>query len=112
VAPIDGVVSLVKAQAGQVVAPGVTVAHVFDPEHLMIRFQVTHDRRHEITSATLVELSVAGADLPLQARVTSVSSDLEPPLDFAVAEADLVDADAARGVQIGTLVDVRLVTQK
>jgi hypothetical protein len=59
-----------------------------------------------------VELSVTGADLPLQARVTSVSSDLEPPLDFAVAEADIVDASAARGVQIGTLVDVRLVTQK
>src|SRR5262245_55568384 len=107
-APIDGVVSLVKAQAGQVVAPGVTVAHVFDPEHLMIRFQVTHDRRHEVTSGTLVELSVAGADPPLQARVTSVSSDLEPPLDFAVAEADIVDAAAARGVQIGTVVDVEI----
>ena len=105
-------VSLVKAQAGQVVAPGVTVAHVFDPEHLMIRFQVTRDRRHEVAGGTLVELSVAGADQPLQARVTSVSSDLEPPLDFAVAEADVVDAGATHGGQIGTLVDVRLVAQK
>lgn len=78
----------------------------------MIRFQVSHDRRHEVASGTLVELRVTGADLPLQARVTSVSSDLEPPLDFAVAEADIVDASAARGVQIGTLVDVRLVAQK
>jgi hypothetical protein len=43
------------------------------------------------------------------ARVTSVSADLEPPLDFAVAEADIVDAGVARDVQIGTLGDVRAV---
>ena len=44
--------------------------------------------------------------------MTSVSSDLEPPLDFAVAEADIVDAGAARDVPIGTLGDVRVVAAK
>jgi membrane fusion protein, macrolide-specific efflux system len=106
VAPIDGVVSLVKARVGEVVAPGATIARVFDPANLMIRFQVTRDRRREIVSGAMVELAVAGTERPLRARVTSVSSDLEPPLDFAVAEADIVDAAAARGVQIGTLVEV------
>jgi multidrug resistance efflux pump len=107
-APIDGVVSLVKAQAGEVVAPGVAIARVFDPESLMIRFQVTHEHQHEVATGTTVELTFAGADHPMRARVTSVSADLEPPLDFAVAEANLVDPGGARGVPIGTLVDVRV----
>lgn len=111
-APIDGMVSLVKAQVGEVVAPGAAIARVFDPENLMIRFQVPHDRRREFSAGTAVELTVAGADRPLRARVTSVSSDLEPPLDFAVAEADIVDASAARDVQIGTLGDVRAVAPR
>jgi hypothetical protein len=33
---------------------------------------------------------------------------LEPPLDFAVTEADILDAATARNVQIGTLDDVRV----
>lgn len=111
-APIDGVVSLVKAQAGEVVAPGAAIARVFDPANLMIRFQVPRDRRREVSTGTAVELTVTGADRPLQARVTSVSSDLEPPLDFAVAEADIIDAGAARDVQIGTLGDVRAVAPR
>ncbi|HEX3760629.1 MAG TPA: HlyD family efflux transporter periplasmic adaptor subunit [Kofleriaceae bacterium] len=110
-APIDGVVSLVKAQAGEVVAPGVAIARVFDPDSLMIRFQVTHEHQHEIASGVLVELTVGSTGHPLRARVTSVSADLEPPLDFAVAEANIVDPGAARGVQIGTLVDVRVVDE-
>jgi macrolide-specific efflux system membrane fusion protein len=111
-APIDGVVSLVKAQPGEVVAPGAAIARVFDPSNLMIRFQVPRDRRREVSIGTAVELTVAGADRPLRARVTSVSSDLEPPLDFAVAEADILDARAARDVQIGTLGDVRAVAPR
>jgi RND family efflux transporter MFP subunit len=106
-APIDGVVSLVRAQPGEVVAPGAAIARVFDPANLRIRFQVPRDRRREIFTGTAVALTVPGSDRPLQARVTSVSSELEPPLDFAVAEADIVDAGAARDVQIGTLGDVR-----
>jgi RND family efflux transporter MFP subunit len=108
-APIDGVVSLIKAQTGEVVAPGAVIARVFDPASLMIRFQVPRDRRRELSTGTVVELTVAGAARPLRARVTSVSSDLEPPLDFAVAEADIDDAAAAREIQIGTLGDVRVV---
>ncbi|HEY0478346.1 MAG TPA: efflux RND transporter periplasmic adaptor subunit [Kofleriaceae bacterium] len=109
-APIDGVVSIVKAQPGEVVAPGAAIARVFDPTNLMIRFQVPRDRRRDVTAGGAVELTIAGADRPLRATVTSVSTDLEPPLDFAVAEADITDAAAAHDVQIGTLGDVHLVT--
>ena len=111
-APIDGVVSLVKAQAGEVVAPGAAIARVFDPANLMIRFQVPRDRRHEVSAGAAVELTVAGAEQPLRARVASVSSDLEPPLDFAVGEADIIDAGAAHDVQIGTLGDVHVVASR
>jgi RND family efflux transporter MFP subunit len=108
-APIDGVVSLVKAQVGEIVATGAPIVRVFDPASLMIRFQVPRDRHREITVGAVVELKVAGADRPLRASVTSVSSDLEPPLDFSVAEADIADAGAAHDVQIGTLGDVRII---
>lgn len=108
-APVDGVLSLIKTQPGEVVAPGAVIARVFDPDSLMIRFQVLHDRRREVAPGAMVELTVAGADHPLRARVTSVSTDLEPPLDFAVAEADIVDPGAARDVQIGTLGEVRVI---
>ncbi|HEU4730930.1 MAG TPA: HlyD family efflux transporter periplasmic adaptor subunit, partial [Kofleriaceae bacterium] len=85
------------------------VGRVFDPSHLMIRFQVPRERHGEVTPGATVELTVAGADHPLRARVTSVSADLELPLDFAVGEADIADMQAARDVQIGTLGDVRVV---
>ena len=98
--------------SSEVVAPGAALARVFDPDNLMIRFQVPRDRRREVSAGTAVELTVAGADRPLRAHVTSVSSDLEPPLDFAVAEADIVEAVAARDVQFGTLGDVRVVAAK
>ena len=111
-APIDGEVSLVKVQVGEVVAQGATIARVFDAANLMIRFQVPRGRRRDVVEGTVVELTVAGADHPLRARVTSVSTDLEPPLDFAVAEADIGDTGAAHDVQIGTLGDVRVVARR
>jgi len=107
-APIDGVVSLVKAQPGAVVAPGTPIARVFDPSRLMIRFQVLRERRREIAVGTAVELRIADVTTPLPAHVTSVSADLEPPLDFAVAEADLEPGAALAEVQVGTLGDVRV----
>jgi RND family efflux transporter MFP subunit len=106
VAPIDGVVSLVKAQPGEVVVPGAILARVFDPAKLMVRFQVTRARRNDVAIGTTVALHVPGVDHDVLAQVTSVSADLEPPLDFAVAEAD-VTSDA-HDVQVGTVGDVRV----
>ena len=103
---IGGTVSLVKAQKGEVVAPGVAIARVFDPAHLMIRFQVTHDRRHDFVEGTAVELRVPGVAAALAAHITAVSADLEPPLDFAVAEADITDTTP--DLQIGVLGEVRI----
>ena len=105
VAPIDGVVSLVKVQPGEVVMPGSVIARVFDPSELTVRFQVTRDRRKDVEVGGEVALTVPGADHPVTATVRSVSADLEPPLDFAVAEADVVGAP---DLPIGSVGDVRI----
>lgn len=106
-APIDGIVSLVKAQPGEVVMPGAVIARVFDPSGLAVRFQVTRDRRKDIAQGTQVALRVPGVEREVTARVTSVSADLEPPLDFAVAEAEVIgDAPDA---PIGSVGDVQVV---
>jgi macrolide-specific efflux system membrane fusion protein len=107
-APIDGVVSLVKVQDGQVVAQGTPIARVFDPRALTVRFQVPRPRHGELAVGDHVTIAVAGAPRPLSAVVTTLSADLEPPLDFAVAEADIVDEPAAHDVQVGTLGEVRV----
>lgn len=109
-APIDGVVSLVKVQTGQEVTPGVAIGRVFDPSKLMSRFQVTHEHQGEIAVDQIVELTIAGTNRKLKAKVTSVSADLEPPLDFAIADAAILDPGAAKDVMVGTHVDVRLAT--
>jgi RND family efflux transporter MFP subunit len=105
VAPIDGVVSLVKVQPGEVVGPGAVIARVFDPSGLTVRFQVTHDRRKDVEVGTRVVLAVAGNEVT--AEVKSVSADLEPPLDFAVAEADVVGNPP--DMPVGSVGDVRIV---
>nr|HEX4318796.1 efflux RND transporter periplasmic adaptor subunit [Kofleriaceae bacterium] len=105
-APIDGVVSLVKAQPGEVVMPGAVIARVFDPSGLTVRFQVTRDRRRDVADGTQVSLRIPGVDREIVAKVRTLSADLEPPLDFAVAEADVVgDAPDA---PIGSVGDVRV----
>lgn len=106
-APIDGVVSLVKVEPGDILHAGAMVARVLDRRKLLIRFQVPSERRREVALGAVVALTIDGADRPLQATVTWVSEELEPTLDFLVAEADL--ADASRDVRSGVLGEVRVV---
>jgi len=82
------------------------IARVFDPSGLTVRFQVTRDRRKDIDVGGEVALSVPGAEQPVIAKVSSVSADLEPPLDFAVAEADVVGTTP--DLPIGSVGDVRI----
>ena len=93
------IVSRIGAHAGD--------ARASDPPNLTIRFAVPSDRQRQVRIGAAIEFTVAGTDRPLRARVTSVSSDLGPPLDFALAEAEIVDAGAARDVPARTLGEVR-----
>jgi hypothetical protein len=105
--PLRNIARLVATHAREVVAPGAASAPAVAPSNLTIRFAVPRDRRREVSLGAAVELTVAGKAQPLRARVASVSSDLGPPLDFALAEAEIVDAAAARDIPIGTHGDLR-----
>ena len=105
--PLRNLARLVAMHAREVVAPGTASARPVAPSNLTIRFAVPRDRRREVALGTAVELTVAGRYQPLRARVASISSDLGPPLDFALAEAEIVDAAAARDIPAGTHGDLR-----
>lgn len=107
VAPIDGVVTLVKVAKGQMAMRGQPIARVFDPADLGVRFAVPPEERDAITVGQQLTVVPAGSSTPLVATVRVVSRNLEPPLRFAIVEADFRGADIAdRDAMLGKIVDV------
>jgi hypothetical protein len=107
--PLRQIARLVATHAREVVAPSTPRTRAVAPSNVTIRFAVPRDRRREVAIGAAVEVTVVGNAQPLRARVASVSNDLGPPLDFALAEAEIeiVDAAAARDIPIGTHGDLR-----
>jgi multidrug resistance efflux pump len=97
VAPIDGIVTNIKAHVGDATQIGSPLARVFDPSDLIIRFAVPKDQRAAIALGQRVELSVDGAAHPIAAVVTNISGAQEPPINFTVVEADIDDSKIPRG---------------
>lgn len=97
VAPLDGVVTNIKAREGEVVQIGAPLARVFDPSDLLIRFAVPRDQRGKVAVGQRVELSVEGNARPVWATVTNISGAQEPPINFTVVEADIDDSKLAPG---------------
>jgi RND family efflux transporter MFP subunit len=97
VAPLDGVVTNIKAREGEIVQIGTPLARVFDPSDLLIRFAVPKDQRARIKIGQRVELSVEGNQRPVWATVTNISGAQEPPINFTVVEADIDDTKLAPG---------------
>jgi RND family efflux transporter MFP subunit len=96
-APIDGIVTNIKAHEGEVAQIGTPLARVFDPSDLIIRFAVPKEHRHEIVLGLRVELTVEGNQRPVWATVTNISGAQEPPINFTVVEADIDDTKLAPG---------------
>ena len=96
-APLDGVVTNLKAHEGEVASVGTPLARVFDPSDLIIRFAVPRDHRADIAIGQRVELAVDGDPRRVPAIVTSISGAQEPPINFTVVEADIDDAKLAPG---------------
>jgi RND family efflux transporter MFP subunit len=107
-APIDGVITLIRVAEGQVVGRGQSIGRIFDPGDLWVRFAVPPERRDDIAvGQRIAARSPRGGD-DLVATVRVVNRTLEPPLQFAVVEADLDEVGAAdRDAMLGTMVDVR-----
>jgi len=89
--PIDGVVTIIKAKDGEMMQRGAPIARVFDDRDLLIRFAVPKEYRHLVKLAGRVELRVDGVEQPIWASITQIA-DEEPPITFAVVEADIDDS--------------------
>lgn len=109
VAPMSGVLTMVKVRQGEMAQRGTRVARVFDPSDLQVKFEVPRGHRGDFALGTIVEVTFDGAGEPLRAKVIDLSADLEAPLQFAVATADIDDArlppDDGR---VGAAAEVRL----
>jgi multidrug resistance efflux pump len=99
-APIDGIVTNIKAHEGEVAQIGSPIARVFDPSDLIIRFAVPRELRAKLQLGQRVELSVDGNKRPLWAVVTQISAAQEPPINFSIVEADVDDSKLAGRVRI------------
>jgi RND family efflux transporter MFP subunit len=97
VAPIDGVVTNLKAHEGEIAQIGTPLARVFDPSDLLIRFAVPREHRAEIQLGQRVELAIEGDRRLVWATVTNISGAQEPPINFTVVEADIDDTKLAPG---------------
>jgi len=96
-APIDGIITNLKAHVGDVAQIGTPLARVFDPSDLIIRFAVPKEHRGEIALGQRVALAVEGNARPVWATVTNISGAQEPPINFTVVEADIDDTKLAPG---------------
>ena len=108
VAPIDGVVSMIRVKEGEIARPGTPVARVFDPRDLWVRFAVDNEYRGLVREGTRVTATVPGG-ATLEAVVRTLSTDLEPPLQFIVADADVDDGSVDTAtVGVGVVGSIRL----
>jgi HlyD family secretion protein len=86
-APIDGIVSIVKAREGQNISTAEQIARVFNPNQLVVRFAVAKKYLALVRSGTNVQLVTkdGGHIIPATVRVQDDSAD--PTIDFTVFEA-------------------------
>ncbi|HWU86715.1 MAG TPA: efflux RND transporter periplasmic adaptor subunit [Kofleriaceae bacterium] len=91
VAPFDGVVMMVKVKEGEVAQRGTPIARVFDPRDLIMKFAVPKEHRHLVALGKRVELRIDGVPRPVWATIERIA-DEEPPINFAVVEADIDDS--------------------
>lgn len=107
--PLDGIVTNLRAQEGQVVSIGTPLARVFDPSDLIIRFAVPKEHRSKVRLGQRVELAIEGDPRPIWALVTNISAAQEPPINFTVVEADIDDTKLAPGeVTVASVGRVRI----
>lgn len=93
-APFDGVVMMIKVKEGEQTQKGSQIARMFDPRDLMMRFVVPKEQRARVQLGQRVELRIDGVARPIWATVERIT-DEEPPINFAVVEADIDDGKLA-----------------
>ncbi|MEZ4399378.1 MAG: HlyD family efflux transporter periplasmic adaptor subunit [Kofleriaceae bacterium] len=110
-APMDGVITMIKVKQGEMAQRGTRIARVFDPADLRVRFEVPRGHRNDFTVGTKVLVSIDGVSQKLPATVIELSAELEAPLQFAAATADIDDTKlAADDGRVGAAAKVQLAT--
>jgi RND family efflux transporter MFP subunit len=85
-APLDGVVSMIKAKDGEVVEEGATVARISDPTELNIKFALPKEQREKAVPGTPVSIRIDGLDQPLWATIDYTTNE-DPAIGFVVVVA-------------------------
>jgi RND family efflux transporter MFP subunit len=107
--PIDGVITMVKVDRGQVAARGQAIARVFDPTDLTVRFAVAPDALERIAIGAKITATPLHGGRALAATVQVVHRTLEPPLRFAIVDAHLDEPSLAdHDGLLGEMVDVEV----
>ena len=106
-APIDGIVSVVKAKEGEVAHKGTAIARVFDPHDLVIKFAVPREQRTAVKLGETVEL-VYDTDKHVAANVRSIEDDHDPAIEFLVVEAELDPRLHSDDLRVGVTGHVRI----
>ncbi len=106
-APIDGVVSVVKAKEGEVAHKGTTIARVFDPDALVVRFAVPRTHIADVKLGAPIQLvTTEGRTVP--AIVQRPDDDLDPTIDFTVFEAAIDPSYRIDEIHVGENGHVRI----
>ena len=113
VAPIDGVVSMIRLKEGEMARTGMAVARVFDPSDLTVRFALEQKHRDLIVKDTRVSAVIPSTGATFDVVVENVSAALEPPLQFLVARADIDDRSVdIADVGVGAIGQFKLVRKR
>jgi RND family efflux transporter MFP subunit len=86
-APIDGVVSIVKAREGENLSKAGQIARVFDPNQLVVRFAVPKKSLSLVKPGVAVELVTNAEHRAVPAKVVLQDDTADPTIDFIVFEA-------------------------
>jgi RND family efflux transporter MFP subunit len=106
-APIDGVVSVVKAKEGEVAHKGTAIARVFDPDALVIRFAVPRNQLAGVKVGAPIQLTTdEGRTVP--ATIQRPDDDLDPTIDFTVFEATIDPSFRIDEIRVGDNGHVRI----
>lgn len=99
-APMDGIISNIKFHEGEVPHKGVTIARVFNPAKLQVKFLLPRTKRTAVKEHDHVEIEY-GTDRKVGASVTEVRDTHDVAIDFLTVIAELDNAPRAEDLQVG-----------
>ncbi len=85
--PMDGTIAVVKVHVGETARKGQVIARVFDPTDPIVKFSIPRTKRDLVKLGDVVQMRVG--DHQVAARVSVITDDHDPAIDFLIATAEL-----------------------